>query len=543
MKTLKLITILLFTLIIASCSKDDDFVTPNNNPGGDPPAESLALGWSGEDDISTVPFTTNFGFGNGNIPSSYDITDKFPPIGDQGQYGTCVSWSVGYNAKTAVSGIQKNLSQSDLMLPQNQFSPKDLFYSIPDQDKGANCNGTQFSHALTVLQDRGIATNSTVPYENMGDCSNANADPSWDTEAANYKINYWRKVPGDVILGAKLADNFMSWNSDDVITSHSSFTQVGIHAYHALVIAGYDDSKGPNGAFRVINSWGDTWGDRGYIWIDYNFLIQEFGVNWNGENSLFIMANQDGEITPPNDDNDPTPQANGVDMAPWIFEDYSTTYYTGYDNTREVDFNIYNIGSTAARASDNWGVYYIYFNAYDSDDYGVLFYDQFNTSIDVNTFECPTDDNCIINLDIPGGSDFATEGFGYESLYRSYTVPQITGDYYLVMIADGDDVFAEQDEQNNFFYPSLDPIYFYNGYAFNEEGSNSSFKFDNTTSSRSQSALTQDYSDASKGSFKNAYTTDEIKAKLKQEFNNGGFEQRLNEYKITNKNGNLYRAK
>ena len=33
------------------------------------------------------------------LPSAVDFTDKFPPIGDQGQYGTCVAWAAGYNLK------------------------------------------------------------------------------------------------------------------------------------------------------------------------------------------------------------------------------------------------------------------------------------------------------------------------------------------------------------------------------------------------------------------------------------------------------------
>jgi C1A family cysteine protease len=36
-----------------------------------------------------------------------------------------------------------------------------------------------------------------------------------------------------------------------------------------MVICGYDDNKR---AYLALNSWGTSYGDAGYIWIDYNFL-------------------------------------------------------------------------------------------------------------------------------------------------------------------------------------------------------------------------------------------------------------------------------
>ena len=38
---------------------------------------------------------------------------------------------------------------------------------------------------------------------------------------------------------------------------------------HALVITGYDDNKK---AFRALNSWSTAWGDKGFVWIDYDFF-------------------------------------------------------------------------------------------------------------------------------------------------------------------------------------------------------------------------------------------------------------------------------
>jgi hypothetical protein len=40
---------------------------------------------------------------------------------------------------------------------------------------------------------------------------------------------------------------------------------------HAMVIVAYDDSKG---AFKVINSWGKSWGDGGFGWISYPTMAE-----------------------------------------------------------------------------------------------------------------------------------------------------------------------------------------------------------------------------------------------------------------------------
>ena len=38
---------------------------------------------------------------------------------------------------------------------------------------------------------------------------------------------------------------------------------------HAMCVIGYDDNKG-GGAFEVMNSWGEDWGDNGFFWITYD---------------------------------------------------------------------------------------------------------------------------------------------------------------------------------------------------------------------------------------------------------------------------------
>lgn len=58
---------------------------------------------------------------------------------------------------------------------------------------------------------------------------------------------------------------------------------------HAVVAVGYDDNRainGHKGALMIRNSWGTRWGDKGYGWLPYSYVLNGLSVDfW----SLFRM--------------------------------------------------------------------------------------------------------------------------------------------------------------------------------------------------------------------------------------------------------------
>ena len=73
---------------------------------------------------------------------------------------------------------------------------------------------------------------------------------------------------------------------------------------HAIVAVGYDDdlkikntrcNKETQGAFLIRNSWGTGWGDKGYGWLPYDYVLNRFAVDfWSLLTMEWVDTNQFG---------------------------------------------------------------------------------------------------------------------------------------------------------------------------------------------------------------------------------------------------------
>ena len=531
----KILWLLLPAMTFWACKKDKE-----RDPDEQVPVETeFATGWMGSDDPDEIPSNIFLGMGNTNLPSSYTIQANLPPIGDQGQYGTCVTWAVGYNMKTALNSIDKKWSASAVANPQNQTSPKDLFLAIPSSQKGTNCNGTNFEPAFTQLVNRGSASLSSSPYDDMGNCSQS-PDAAHTSEAGNNKLANFRKISMDVneiktylaqnrpvVFGAKLGDNFMTWRGDQVISSHSSFVNVGQHARHAMMIMGYDDNKGPNGAFRVVNSWGTVWGNNGYIWIDYNFMVDpQFGM------MAFVATNgvsEDYNPVDPPDDN----VVGDYDLIPWNVEDVQAP--GGGVKKRRMFYNVYNTGSQTILASQRWNIVYLYYNAFDANDFGILLYDEYT-----NQYGSPGESGNLTSgglgeagnwwnhINLPSGTGIAEVLYDDTRIRWDYTMPDITGFYYLVSLADAFDMIGETDEANNYFFITDSkgwPLYINNGEVQNI------FNRKQNTDAPSSGRKIESATPKELSGNKNAYTPGEISNMIKTLKQNGKLKMAVEKFR------------
>ncbi len=204
------------------------------------------------------------------LPINVDLSPDFPPIGDQGSFGSCVGWATGYYLKSYQEQAERRWNNST---PDHQFSPLWVYNQI---NHGVD-NGSYIEDALNLVQEKGC---DTLANFNPGDilqqpspASLSNDRPyridSWrylDRTADTLKLSLSQQCP--VVIGIAIYPDFDGLNQgNDTYDTYASGTTP--RGYHALCLVGYDDSKR---AFKFANSWGSGWGLSGYGWISYDFI-------------------------------------------------------------------------------------------------------------------------------------------------------------------------------------------------------------------------------------------------------------------------------
>lgn len=434
--------------------------------------EALAggTGWLQElEDMDNIPEDiTPFDDNTDDLSASVSLENKFPPIGNQEQYGTCVVWATGYNLKTALNAIEKGWGAAELANKANQTSPRDLWYNIPAAQKGSGCNGTNFEPALDALIAGGAESLQNSPY-NMSNCSGTGTGNSGN-KLANYRkiasetegltpenFKGYLNAGRPIAIGARLGDRFMSWKDNQII-SYDTYNDPGMqHAYHAMVLTGYDDGRE---AFRVRNSWGDAWGDKGSIWVDYTFFCESFCFAAFVAQNVNSVSVGSGGISAGD-------QSNGYDLMAYSAEDGRPA---DPDFTNYFSYKVYNSGNVAIPPSMDWTVVYMLYNATDAEEYEVIFEDVYTDDHGAGDGELSSSTALAggwwNNAAVQPGKMAGEAEYGPEGFMISYNMPAISGKYYLVVLADAYDVIREVNEDNNFYFITAangKPLEFVNG--------------------------------------------------------------------------------
>ncbi|MGN6164078.1 MAG: Ig-like domain-containing protein [Flavisolibacter sp.] len=216
--------------------------------------------------ITTLPPSTT-------LPASYSLV--MPPVQNQGGEGICAPFATVYAARSAEQYYKTGAASYSYST--NIFSPEFVYDQIKTSDCGS---GTGVTTSLDFLVNKGVCTWQSMPYSSSNGCSLLPTTLQ-TSEAANFKIASYSKIVTSDVTAMKtmvvnkhpviitIATDQSFWNAQPGFIWKTYSAAPGIS--HTLVICGFDDARH---AYKVMNSWGTTWGDAGYSWIDYDFLPQ-----------------------------------------------------------------------------------------------------------------------------------------------------------------------------------------------------------------------------------------------------------------------------
>ncbi len=253
------------------------------------------------------------------LPASVDLSAQIPPVGNQGNQGSCTAWATSYYYQS----WSEKQEHTDWNLANTwyQFSPSFMYNQI----NGGVDQGSSFYDAFSLLENTGDVDIAEMPYNQY----NWTAQPTASQlqAAAPYRINsnwssFWDQwhdgpfSPPNDISGAKtwLASGKILVMGIPIYYDFPSFSGNPSSAYydyngysssaggHAVCIVGYNDNINPGGSdadhrggFLMVNSWGANWNgaSHGFVYLSYDFVKRYAWEAW----AMNDLSPDDAHIT------------------------------------------------------------------------------------------------------------------------------------------------------------------------------------------------------------------------------------------------------
>ena len=233
----------------------------------------------------------------GALPSSVDLRKWCSPIENQENIGSCTAHAgIGLVEYFERRAFGKHIDASRLFLYK---TTRNLLHWTGD-------TGAFLRSTMEALRVFGIPPEEYWKY----DTTKFEEEPTsfCYAFAQNYQaITYYRYDPAGTnkqtllkTIKTNLATGLPSMFGFTVYSSINQANSSGkipfpapkekVLGGHAIDAIGYDDNliikntnlKGPEtkGAILIRNSWGTTWGDKGYGWLPYEYILKGLADDW-----------------------------------------------------------------------------------------------------------------------------------------------------------------------------------------------------------------------------------------------------------------------
>ncbi|GAM25822.1 hypothetical protein SAMD00019534_089970 [Acytostelium subglobosum LB1] len=224
--------------------------------------------------------------GSAALPPSVDLRPHMTTVENQEATSSCVANAVAGAYEYLVKRYHNNDSY-DVSRLFIYYNARELAGETEIKDEG-----TFIRHAIEGLKQYGAPSETTWPF----DVKRVNDVPdqkSYD-EAALFlieenelvptELDAWKKCLAEgnpIIFAMRLYNSFDSHRKAGLVPIPSPAEESrGSHGAHAMLCVGYNDK---DQVFIIRNSWGSTWGDKGYCYIPYRYLIDakhNHGDSW-----------------------------------------------------------------------------------------------------------------------------------------------------------------------------------------------------------------------------------------------------------------------
>jgi len=202
-----------------------------------------------------------------DLPDSIDWRDKdvVTPIKNQQQCGSC--WA--FSAVGSMEGQHALKTNNLVSLSESQIVDCDV------NGSDAGCNGGFMDGAFKyVISQGGIDTEKSYPYKSQDNpCifnkSNVAATFSAykDVKGGETGLKTAVATVGPIAVGIDASSaQFQFYKTGVYYDSTCSSTILD----HGVLVVGYGTTQNGTDYWIVKNSWGETWGDKGYIYMSRN---------------------------------------------------------------------------------------------------------------------------------------------------------------------------------------------------------------------------------------------------------------------------------
>src|SRR5208282_3687015 len=217
-------------------------------------------------------------------PTTVDLRPLCPPIYNQGNWGSCTAqaWSRLLEF-IELQDLRQKIQGPEIFTSTYTALSRLFFYYNERKINGTETadEGAQLRDGMQAASTWGVCPEDMWPYI-QSDLFTSPTEQCYITAAQHKIVSAYRIEDGNLdemktclaegfpfVFGISVYSSFMSniiAQTGNVIVPNQAENCEGGHAICAV---GYDDSRD---ALICANSWGTDWGDKGYMFLPYDYV-------------------------------------------------------------------------------------------------------------------------------------------------------------------------------------------------------------------------------------------------------------------------------